>query len=131
MKPFSSHTREGHIDPAGAFKWLTICLVAAGIVGTVFGQSNVSTPDAGNTITTVRVDSAHLIKKFDPDLALGTSIDILRPGDVDRVYSDPILKESLSAGWGPITYRQNTELLRAGDDHHVRQHAICLAGERR
>jgi len=61
-------------------------------------------------ISTVRVDSSHPIKKFDPDLALGTSIDILRPGDVDRVYTDTILKESLSAGWGPITYRQNTEL---------------------
>ena len=28
----------------------------------------------------------------------------------DTVYSEPVLKESLSAGWGPITYRQNTEL---------------------
>jgi hypothetical protein len=61
-------------------------------------------------ITTVRIDSAHVIKKFDPDRALGTSIDIVRTDEVDKVYSDPILKESLSAGWGPITYRQNTEL---------------------
>ena len=28
----------------------------------------------------------------------------------DTIYSEPIIKESLSAGWGPITYRQNTEL---------------------
>src|SRR5579872_4891924 len=47
---------------------------------------------------------------FDPDKALGTSIDVLHDGDVDRVYSAPILKESLSAGWGPMSYRLNTEL---------------------
>jgi hypothetical protein len=61
-------------------------------------------------VTAIRVDAAHPIKKFDPNRALGTSIDILRPNEVDKVYSEPILKESLSAGWGPITYRQNTEL---------------------
>ena len=47
---------------------------------------------------------------FDPDKALGTSVDILPSKSIDTVYSAPVLKESLSAGWGPITYRQNTEL---------------------
>ena len=60
---------------------------------------------------TVRVDAtpAHAIK-FDPDAALGSSMDILSHNLLDIVYSEPALKESLSAGWGPITYRQNTEL---------------------
>jgi hypothetical protein len=60
---------------------------------------------------TVRVDvtPARAIS-FDPDKALGTSVDILSSKSIDAVYSAPILKESLSAGWGPITYRQNTEL---------------------
>ncbi|HXA57334.1 MAG TPA: hypothetical protein VNU84_07830, partial [Candidatus Acidoferrum sp.] len=35
---------------------------------------------------------------FDPDKALGTSIDILPAKTFDKVYSDAILKESLSAG---------------------------------
>jgi len=61
-------------------------------------------------VTTIHVDAAHPVKKFDPDQALGTSIDILRPGELDKVYSTANLKEALSAGWGPITYRQNTEL---------------------
>ena len=47
---------------------------------------------------------------FDPDKAMGTSIDILPAKDFDKVYSEPIIRESLAAGWGPITYRQNTEL---------------------
>lgn len=60
---------------------------------------------------TVRVDiSAAHARQFDPDAALGSSMDILQHSELDTVYSEPILKESLSAGWGPITYRQNTEL---------------------
>ncbi len=60
---------------------------------------------------TVRVDTtpAHAIP-FDPDLALGSSMDILPAKLTDTIYSEPIVKKSLSAGWGPITYRQNTEL---------------------
>jgi len=69
--------------------------------------------DLSNTpkqIVTVQVNAVHPIKSFDPDVALGTSIDILPQGVVDKIYTPEILKESLSAGWGPITYRQNTEL---------------------
>jgi hypothetical protein len=60
---------------------------------------------------TVRVDTtpAHAVW-FDPDKAMGTSMDILPAKELDTVYSEPIIKEGLSAGWGPITYRQNTEL---------------------
>src|SRR5712671_3081471 len=59
----------------------------------------------------VRVDTAPAKAiTFDPDTALGSSMDILRQDQLEAVYSAPILKESLSAGWGPITYRQNTEL---------------------
>jgi F5/8 type C domain len=47
---------------------------------------------------------------FDPDKAMGTSIDILPAKDFEKDYSEPVIKEGLSAGWGPITYRQNTEL---------------------
>jgi hypothetical protein len=60
---------------------------------------------------TVRVDTtpAHAIK-FDPDLALGSSIDNLPQNTFDAVYTEPLVKEALSAGWGPITYRLYTEL---------------------
>lgn len=60
---------------------------------------------------TVRIDiSPNKGIPFDPDKALGTSMDILPAKQFDRVYSPDVIKESLSAGWGPITYRQNTEL---------------------
>jgi hypothetical protein len=47
---------------------------------------------------------------FDPDKAMGTSMDILSAKDFDAVFSAPVMKAGLSAGWGPISYRQNTEL---------------------
>jgi hypothetical protein len=60
---------------------------------------------------TVRVDvTASKAIAFDPDKAMGTSMDILTAKDFEKVYSQSMIKEGLSAGWGPITYRQNTEL---------------------
>lgn len=60
---------------------------------------------------TIRVDTTpSRAIPFDPDKALGSSIDILPAVDFDEVYTPENLKESLSAGWGPISYRQNTEL---------------------
>jgi hypothetical protein len=63
---------------------------------------------AGQTVT---VDlSPDRAIAFDPDQSLGTSLDILPARTFERVFSPEVIKESLSAGWGPITYRQNTEL---------------------
>ena len=58
---------------------------------------------------TVDVSSAKAIP-FDPDKALGSSLDILPARHFEKVFSPETIKQSLSAGWGPITYRQNTEL---------------------
>jgi hypothetical protein len=69
----------------------------------------------GNDVATVRVDTtpSHVINSFDPDRALGSSVDALSHDEIDKVYSPHILEESLSAGWGPNTYRNNTELRMA------------------
>ena len=60
----------------------------------------------------VHVDTTpgHAINSFDPDKALGSSIDALSTSRIDQVFTPHILQESLSAGWGPITYRNNAEL---------------------
>jgi hypothetical protein len=65
-------------------------------------------PALGQTVL-VDVTPAHAIA-FDPDRAMGSSIDILQAKEFETIYSETVLKQSLSAGWGPITYRQNTEL---------------------
>src|SRR6266851_1445083 len=60
---------------------------------------------------TVRVDiSPSKAIPFNPDQAFGSSLDILPAKQFEKIFSPEIIKQSLSAGWGPITYRQNTEL---------------------
>ena len=67
------------------------------------------------------VDAApsHALNSFSPPRALGGAIDRLRGGatkednerHTERLLTDPVLKEMLGAGWGTVTYRQNTELM--------------------
>lgn len=88
---------------------LLFCLLAL----QSFAQSdNVA---ASMQIGTVRVDANpdHVINSFDPDSALGSSIDVLSRIDINKVFTPHIIQESLSAGWGPLTYRNNTELRMA------------------
>ena len=40
-------------------------------------------------------------------------MDVLSRRDIDLVYTPHIVQEALSAGWGPITYRNNSELRMA------------------
>jgi len=80
-----------------------------------FSLTVLATPAFGQSAGTVRVDATpgHAINTFDPDSALGSSIDVLSRTDINRVYTPHIIQEALSAGWGPITYRNNTELRMA------------------
>ena len=81
---------------------LSLCFVSGG-----FGASS--------NVAVVRVDvtPGHSINSFDPDKALGSSIDVLSKSGIDKVYTPHIIEESLSAGWGPISYRNNSELRMA------------------
>jgi hypothetical protein len=74
-----------------------------------------SAPNAETAVGTVHVDvtPGHAINSFDPDSALGSSIDVLSHDGIDKIYTPHIIQESLSAGWGPITYRNNSELRMA------------------
>ncbi|MGH9826984.1 MAG: discoidin domain-containing protein, partial [Blastocatellia bacterium] len=61
---------------------------------------------------TVRVDitPGHEVNSFAPNQALGAGIDRLPKDATDKLFTEPILKQLLSAGWQPVSYRQNTEL---------------------
>ncbi len=90
----------------------TITIIFLFVHGAVTTQSVSATE---STVATVHVDAtpAHVINSFDPDSALGSSIDVLSHDGIDKVYTPHIIQESLSAGWGPITYRNNSELRMA------------------
>src|SRR5579862_1679919 len=72
-----------------------------------------SKPASSGSGERVEVDAMHVVNAFDPDRALGSSMDVLSRRDIDLVYTPHIVEESLSAGWGPITYRNNSELRMA------------------
>lgn len=88
---------------------LACCVITH--VETVHAQSGANT--AGALDGTVVVDTSRVINSFDPDAALGSSIDVLSRTDINNVFTPHIIQESLSAGWGPLTYRNNTELRMA------------------
>ncbi len=74
----------------------------------------------GQTIT-VDISPSHVMNSFRPPLALGAGVDRIAgdatnplfqvPSDVtDALYQPSMVRRLLEAGWGTVTYRQNTEL---------------------
>jgi hypothetical protein len=59
---------------------------------------------------TVRVDTAHLVNTFSPLYALGTTVDRVPSNATDTFFRPDQLEKVLSAGWGVVSYRQNTDL---------------------
>jgi len=68
-----------------------------------------ATKAAAQTIT---VDAApsHMANTFSPLRALGTTVDRIPSNTTDIFFRPDQIKQILEAGWGPVTYRQNTEL---------------------
>lgn len=64
------------------------------------------------TAQTVRVDAdpAHVVNKFSPLYALGSTVDRVPSNATDTFFRPDQIKQILSAGWGVISYRQNTDL---------------------
>ena len=61
---------------------------------------------------TVRVDAtpSHVVNSFSPPYALGTTVDRIPSNATDAFFEPATINQILSAGWGVISYRQNTEL---------------------
>ena len=58
----------------------------------------------------VEVDATHQVNTFVPRQALGAGIDRLPAGAIDKLIQPSTVSKVLSAGWQPVSYRQNTEL---------------------
>ena len=78
---------------------LSVLVIGAASVG----QQSPSAASSQQAVATIHVDASHTIKSFDPDVALGSSIDILPTGrSGQNLYSgDP----------------QGVSLRRMGADH--------------
>src|SRR5580704_477603 len=61
---------------------------------------------------TIRVDATpgHAVNKFSPLYALGSTVDRVPSNATDMFFRPDQIKQVLSAGWGVMSYRQNTDL---------------------
>jgi hypothetical protein len=61
---------------------------------------------------TIEVDitPSHIAKTLIPTEALGAGVDRISTASTDKVFTEPVIQQVLSAGWQTVTYRQNTEL---------------------
>jgi hypothetical protein len=95
---------------AAAFSAIPAARLGARVIGAPEEFGNTRGIDPQTSTVTIEAAPSQLANTFSPHHALGTSIDILPYGSVDKLYVEPTIKKCLSAGWGPMTYRQNTEL---------------------
>jgi len=63
----------------------------------------------GQTIT-VDATPSHVLNKFSPLRALGSTVDRVPSNATDVFFRPDQIQKVLSAGWGVISYRQNTDL---------------------
>src|SRR4029077_12867877 len=59
---------------------------------------------------TVDATASHVVNKFSPLYALGSTVDRVPSNATDVFFRPDQIKRVLSAGWGAISYRQNTDL---------------------
>jgi hypothetical protein len=62
------------------------------------------------TAQTVTVDTSRAVNTFSPLYALGTTVDRVPSNATDTFFRPDQLDQVLSAGWGVVSYRQNTDL---------------------
>jgi len=98
-----------------AVRFFSLSTIAMLICSVIMLSGSFACAQVGAQVATVHVDAnpKHVLNSFDPDRSLGSSIDVLSKNGVDQTYMPHIIQESLSAGWGPISYRNNTELRMA------------------
>jgi hypothetical protein len=58
----------------------------------------------------VDITPGHMRNSFVPNQALGAGIDRISEKMIDATFVKPVINRVLEAGWGPVSYRQNTEL---------------------
>ena len=87
-------------------KWVA----GLGSLAIVLSIAASSSPETLAQIVQVDATPSHVANKFSPLYALGTSVDRVPSNATDTFFRPDQLQQVLSAGWGSVSYRQNTEL---------------------
>jgi len=78
------------------------------LLSSVFGMTLAISTQA-QTVT-VDATASHVANTFSPIHAMGTTLDRIPSNTTDTFFEPDQIKQILEAGWGPVSYRQNTEL---------------------
>jgi hypothetical protein len=99
MKPGKSMAVNPRVTVSGVSSAIGCLLAILALPGLLVGQ-------------TIRVDAtpSHVVNSFSPLYALGSTVDRVPSNATDAFFKPEAIQQILSAGWGAITYRQNTEL---------------------
>jgi len=92
MKRATGRKRDQH------FKTLLLALVTI-----------INSASAAQTVV-VDANPSHVLNTFSPLYALGSTVDRVPSSATDTFFRPDQIKQVLSAGWGVISYRQNTDL---------------------
>jgi hypothetical protein len=65
---------------------------------------------AAAQLVTVDAAPSHVVNKFSPLYALGSTVDRVPSNATDVFFRPDQIQKVLSAGWGMVSYRQNTDL---------------------
>jgi hypothetical protein len=81
-------------------------VLASGLMAFLFASSARVHAQA----VTVDAVPSHVVNRFSPLYALGSTVDRVPSNATDVFFRPDQIKQVLSAGWGVISYRQNTDL---------------------
>ncbi|MBI3650715.1 MAG: discoidin domain-containing protein [Acidobacteria bacterium] len=94
--------------PSFAFRlFIIVCLL---VVLSAAPRGALPQATTVQTTITVHFDAAHPANTFIPLRALGAGIDGHEHGEIARMLAPPNIKQMLTAGFKPLTYRLRTEL---------------------
>jgi F5/8 type C domain len=88
--------------PVSLLLMIAPTMIAATMIAALLGK-----PSAAQTVL---VDTSHAVNTFSPLYALGTTVDRVPSNATDTFFRQDQLQQVLSAGWGVVSYRQNTDL---------------------
>ena len=108
MKLRSRQVHQVLIAMAGLCTFIAFTSILAKSIGTHFSRPA--------TVVKIFFKPGHPASQFDPSIAFGAAIDGHEKGELDRMLSRENVREMLSAGLKPISYRLRTEL--AGEAWH-------------
>jgi len=82
------------------FEWISPALLVVCLLPSLAASQSIQ----------VDITPGHAAKTFVPTTALGAGIDRISTASTDKLFTEPVMKQVLSAGWQTVSYRQNTEL---------------------